>query len=67
MHEFAWQVYGFGLSEQFLGEFMKETGTQPIIATKFAPLPWRFTSKSVVAACRHETPRLPFQRIKNSC
>jgi hypothetical protein len=28
------QVYGFGKSEEFIGEFMKETGTQPIIATK---------------------------------
>jgi hypothetical protein len=31
------EVYGFGLSESFLGEFMKEDGTSPIIATKFAP------------------------------
>ncbi len=46
------QVYGFGLSEQFLGEFMRETNTRPIIATKYAPLPWRFTSGTVVDACR---------------
>ena len=46
------QVYGFGLSEQFLGEFMRETNTRPIIATKYAPLPWRFTSGTVMDACR---------------
>ncbi len=46
------QVYGFGLSEEFVGGFMRETGTRPAIATKFAPLPWRFTSGSVVDACR---------------
>jgi hypothetical protein len=46
------QVYGFGLSEEFLGDFMRRSGTQPVIATKFAPLPWRFTPGSVVGACR---------------
>ena len=46
------QVYGFGLSEEFLGDFMRRSNTQPVIATKFAPLPWRFTSGSVVGACR---------------
>lgn len=28
------EVYGFGKSEEFLGEFMRETGTKPLIATK---------------------------------
>lgn len=32
------QVYGFGKSEEFLGEFMRSTGTSPLVATKFAPL-----------------------------
>lgn len=45
-------MYGFGLSEEFLGDFMRRSNTQPVIATKFAPLPWRFTSGSVVGACR---------------
>lgn len=46
------QVYGFGLSEEFLQDFMKQTGTQPVIATKFAPLPWRFREQNVVEACK---------------
>ena len=46
------QVYGFGLSEEFIGEFMRRSGTNPAIATKFAPLPWRFSSGSVVSACK---------------
>ena len=46
------QVYGLGLSEEFLQDFMKQTGTQPIIATKFAPLPWRFKEQNVVEACK---------------
>lgn len=47
------EVYGFGLSEEFIGEFMRNSGTSPAIATKFAPLPWRFTSGSVVDACKY--------------
>lgn len=46
------QVYGLGLSEEFLQDFMKQTGTQPVIATKFAPLPWRFKEQNVVEACK---------------
>ena len=46
------QVYGFGYSEEFIGDFMRKTGAQPQIATKYAPLPWRFTSGSVVDACK---------------
>ncbi len=49
-------MYGFGLSEEFIGDFMRRTGTAPDIATKFAPLPWRFTSNSVVDACRRAVP-----------
>ncbi len=45
-------MYGFGYSEEFIGDFMRETGARPQIATKYAPLPWRFTSGSVVDACR---------------
>ena len=52
----AWQVYGFGLSEEILGAAIKETGLRPFIATKFAPLPWRFSSESVVKALRQAAP-----------
>ena len=45
-------MYGFGYSEEFIGEFMRKTGARPNIATKYAPLPWRFTSGSVVDACK---------------
>ena len=46
------QVYGFGLSEEILGSAIRESGVQPFVATKFAPLPNRFGSESVVRACR---------------
>ena len=50
----AAEIYGFGKSEEFLGEFMQRTGTsdKAMVATKFAALPWRFTSQSVVDACK---------------
>ena len=52
MTQRAWQVYGFGLSEEILGAAITDTGLRPFIATKFAPLPWRFSSESVVRALR---------------
>lgn len=57
------QVYGFGKSEEFLGEFMKATGTSPIIATKYAPQPWRLTQGSVPAACKASLERLQLQQM----
>jgi aryl-alcohol dehydrogenase-like predicted oxidoreductase len=59
------QVYGFGKSEEFLGEFMKAglSSNQPIIATKFAPLPWRLTSSSVSVACKESLARLQLQQM----
>eukprot|EP00898_Chlorokybus_atmophyticus_P001401 jgi/Chlat1/2261/Chrsp17S02571 len=52
------EVYGNGMSEQLLGRFAK-TAKEPVtIATKFAPLPWRLTSGSVVDALRASLSRL---------
>jgi len=50
----AAEIYGFGKSEEFLGEFIRASGTQDKaqVSTKFATLPWRFTSNSVVEACK---------------
>jgi len=54
------EVYGFGKSEEFLGEFLRETGTAGSVqvATKFAPLPWRLTANSVPLACKASLARL---------
>jgi aryl-alcohol dehydrogenase-like predicted oxidoreductase len=57
------EVYGFGKSEEFTGEFIRETNTAPVIATKFAPLPWRFTSDSVVTACKASLSRLQQKNV----
>ena len=42
------EVYGLGESERLLGKFSKQT-SQPIqIATKYFPLPWRWSRSSIV-------------------
>ena len=46
------EVYGRGKSEKLLGEFQKTTGTNVKVATKFAPLPWRFGQNAPVKALK---------------
>jgi len=57
------EVYGLGLSEQFLGQFMQKTNKQVQIATKFGPLPWRFTGQSVADALTQSLKRLQVERV----
>ncbi|MCU0543926.1 MAG: aldo/keto reductase [Oscillatoriaceae cyanobacterium Prado104] len=57
------EVYGNGLSEELLGQFIKKT-TQPVqIATKFGPVPWRITGKSVSEALTASLKRLQVEQI----
>jgi aryl-alcohol dehydrogenase-like predicted oxidoreductase len=58
------EVYGLGLSEEFLGRFMKQTNQKVQIATKFGPLPWRWYGKSVSEALTDSLQRLPVERIE---
>ncbi|MEW5301104.1 MAG: hypothetical protein WDW36_003984 [Sanguina aurantia] len=61
------EVYGFGKSEEFLAEFANEGArnglASPIIATKFAPLPWRQSSDSVVEAAKASLKRLQADKM----
>ncbi|KAK9806918.1 hypothetical protein WJX72_007399 [[Myrmecia] bisecta] len=57
------EAYGFGQSEEFLAGFMKATNTQPVVATKFAPFPWRVTRGSVVSACKASLQRLQLDSV----
>ncbi|GAB4377705.1 MAG: aldo/keto reductase [Elainellaceae cyanobacterium] len=41
------EIYGFGESERLLGQFMQQTNQPVQIATKYFPLPWRFTEQAV--------------------
>lgn len=58
------EVYGMGKSEEFLGQFMKQTPQKVQIATKFGPVPWRFTAKSVSDALTDSLKRLQLERIE---
>jgi aryl-alcohol dehydrogenase-like predicted oxidoreductase len=58
------EVYGFGQSEEFLGEFIGRNGSvEPQVATKYAPLPWRQSSSSVVSALDASCARLKMDSV----
>jgi aryl-alcohol dehydrogenase-like predicted oxidoreductase len=57
------EVYGLGESESLLGQFIKQTDSQVQIATKYGPLPWRFTAQSVSQAITASLQRLQLQQI----
>jgi aryl-alcohol dehydrogenase-like predicted oxidoreductase len=52
------EVYGLGDSEKLLGQFMHQSDRPVQIATKFMPLPWRFSSQSVTDALTASLERL---------
>jgi len=52
------EIYGRGMSERLVGRLMRETGRRPFIATKFAPLPYRLRTASVVDALDASLDRL---------
>ncbi len=57
------EVYGLGESESLLGQFMKELGRPAQIATKYFPLPWRFTTQSVSDALTESLKRLQVEQV----
>lgn len=57
------EVYGLGESEKLLGKFMKELGRPAQIATKYFPLPWRFTAQSVSEALTESLKRLQVEQV----
>ncbi|OKH37051.1 2,5-didehydrogluconate reductase [[Phormidium ambiguum] IAM M-71] len=58
------EVYGMGVSEELLGEFIKETDKPVQIATKFGPFPWRFTRSSVSDALTASLRRLQLESVE---
>ena len=57
------EVYGLGLSEELLGKFIKKTDKEVQVATKFGPLPWRFSAESVSEALTESLKRLQVEQI----
>lgn len=55
---------GFGRSESIVGRLQAEhEGPAPLIASKFAPLPWRLRSSQLLDAARASRTRLRVNRI----
>lgn len=52
------EVYGLGKSESLLGQFMQQTDQPVYIATKYFPLPWRFSKSAVADALTASLKRL---------
>jgi aryl-alcohol dehydrogenase-like predicted oxidoreductase len=59
------EMYGNGASERIIGEILREGGFEgtPVIATKFAPLPYRISAKSLLRAVDKSLQRLGIETI----
>jgi aryl-alcohol dehydrogenase-like predicted oxidoreductase len=61
------EIYGQGESERLLGGLLRETGATAsgpiVIATKFAPLPWRFGGRSLCRALDASLARLGVAQV----
>lgn len=57
------EMYGPGTSERLLGQFSRELKVQPLVATKFAPLPWRVRQDSLVGALQRSLNRLNLPKV----
>ncbi|NEO43040.1 MAG: aldo/keto reductase [Moorea sp. SIO4A3] len=58
------EVYGLGESESLIGRFMKQVGRKAQIATKYFPLPWRFSAQSVSDALSDSLKRLQVEQVE---
>ena len=57
------EIYGNGRSERLLGRFLKETDQPILIATKFFPLPWRFTKGALPRALKGSLARIAVESV----
>jgi len=57
------EVYGLGESEKLLGNFIKQRKQHVDIATKYAPVPWRFSGQSVTDALTESLKRLQLEQV----
>jgi aryl-alcohol dehydrogenase-like predicted oxidoreductase len=57
------EIYGFGESERLLGRFMQSTSQPVHIATKYFPLPWRFTEQVISDTLTASLDRLQVEAV----
>ena len=56
------ELYGRGKSERYLGQFI-DHANPPVIATKFAPLPWRLSKGKLLDALKDSLERLGVSQV----
>ncbi|MFC2028903.1 aldo/keto reductase [Chloroflexota bacterium] len=57
------EVYGQGQSERYLGDQIKRTVKQVLVATKFFPYPWRIRNSSIENALDKSLERLQLDNV----
>ncbi|HEY9879586.1 MAG TPA: aldo/keto reductase [Leptolyngbyaceae cyanobacterium] len=57
------EIYGLGDSEKLLGQFIQEANRPIMVATKYFPMPWRFTPQSVADALTASLQRLQLTSV----
>jgi len=57
------EMYGSGESERLLGELIRERGAGVVVATKFAPYPWRLSARTLRRALSASLRRLGLARV----
>jgi aryl-alcohol dehydrogenase-like predicted oxidoreductase len=57
------EIYGWGQSERILGKLLGSTEQPVYVATKYAPLPWRFTRSQVRRALEKSLERLGLEYV----
>lgn len=57
------EIYGLGESERLIGQFIKQSNLPVQVATKYFPLPWRFSGQSVSDALSDSLKRLQLEQV----
>jgi aryl-alcohol dehydrogenase-like predicted oxidoreductase len=57
------EVYGNGRSERLLGQLLKKTDKPVFTATKFFPLPWRWTKNALMGALKASLERMELKAV----
>jgi aryl-alcohol dehydrogenase-like predicted oxidoreductase len=57
------EIYGFGRSELLLGEFIAESNSEVIVASKCFPYPWRISAKTLKSALARSLKRLGIPQV----
>lgn len=57
------EIYGFGRSESLLGEFIADTNSDVLVASKCFPYPWRLSAGSLNGALKQSLKRLGIPQV----